>query len=54
MWTGNWELLVCWESGETSRYLYSSEDAAYRGAKNFVLAFGNQIQWYGVSREVSK
>ena len=54
MWTGKWELVVVWECGDKDVFEYSSEEKAQSGAKTYKWAFGNQVQWCGVRKQLSK
>lgn len=45
-----YKLIVAWENGERSEYLYETREAAEQGAENMEMALGEQIRWYGVGR----
>lgn len=48
MWTGKYELVVVWESGETDVYEYDTLIEAEIGERGMEMANGNQIQWCGI------
>ena len=44
------ELVIIWDTGEKDVYTYNTEIEAETSGKNFKMAFGNQISWFGVRK----
>ena len=53
MLTGKFELIVCWDSGETSIYEYETREDAEIAEDNMMMANGDQIAWTGIRRQTT-
>jgi hypothetical protein len=49
-----YELVIVWTSGDTDIYEYATESEAREAGFGMKKAFGNQIEWYGTRRKISK
>lgn len=46
-----YELVIIWATGEKEIYTYNTEEQAEEIGQGMKMAFGNQVQWYGVRRK---
>ena len=42
-------LIILWTDGDRNEYEYTTREEAERGELNMRMAFGNQIEWSGIS-----
>ena len=45
-------LLIIWETGERETHFYSTREEAQKTADDMKICFGNQISWYGISKQL--
>lgn len=45
--------IVVWLDGDKAEYRYDNEHDARNGERNMITAFGSQISWTGIRKEVS-
>lgn len=50
MMKDSYELVIIWANGEKNVYEYACRELAEYSAKNFLMAFGEQVAWYCVRR----
>lgn len=46
-------LIVVWLDGDKAEYRYDNEQDAYAGERNMLKAFGSQVSWTCVRKEMS-
>lgn len=49
-----YELVIVWQAGEKDFFKYNTREEAERAGENFKIAFGNQVEWYGVRRNYNE
>lgn len=42
-------LIILWTDGDRNEYEYTTREEAEKGELNMRTAFGNQIEWSGIS-----
>lgn len=47
-----YKLIVIWDSGEKEEATYETIEKAKEIEKGFRMAFGKQVQWTGIRKEV--
>lgn len=46
-----YELVIIWTAGDRNIYEYATLEDATIAGENMRMAFGNQIEWFGVRRK---
>lgn len=46
-----YELVVIWEDGTKEIHEFQSVERAEEAGRNYKMAFGGQVAWYGVRRK---
>lgn len=44
-----YKLIIIWYTGEKETYDYTTREEAEEAEKGYHMAFGNQIEWSGIS-----
>lgn len=47
-----YELIIIWETGEKEIHAYNTKEKAEEIGQGMKMAFGNQVQWYGVRKKI--
>lgn len=47
-----YELVIIWYNGEKEIHAYNTKEKAEEIGQGMKMAFGNQVQWYGVRKKI--